>query len=91
VNFSQLLLALAGPIAKKVMAALGLGVLTYAAVQAAFSAAQNALLASYGQISADIVGPLNMAGFGQAVGIILGALSARLALQAVSKLGRIAA
>lgn len=90
-NFSALLLSLAGPLAKKVLSALGFGVLTYAAVQAVFTAAQNAMLSSYGQISADIVGPLEMAGFGQAVGIILGALSARLSVQIMSKIGRIAA
>jgi len=90
-NFSQLLIALAGPLAKRVLTALGIGIVTYGAVQVAFTAAQNALLASYGQISADIVGPLNLAGFGQAVGIILGALGAKVALQVVSRLGRMAA
>ena len=90
-GFSSLMVSLAGPVVKKALAALGFGILTFAAVQAAFSTAQSALLASYGQISADILGPLEMAGFGQAVGIILGALGARLSVQAMSKLGRIAA
>jgi hypothetical protein len=90
-NVSSLLTSLAGPIAKKALAALGMGVLSYAAVQAAFAGVQAALLASYGQISADIVGPLNMAGFGQAIGIVLGAMSARFSLLAVKKIGMMSA
>lgn len=88
-TFSQLMVSLAGPVVKKALTAIGVGVVSYAAVQTVFSAAQSALLTSYGQISADIVGPLNMAGFGQAVGIVLGAMSARVSLMVVKRLGMI--
>lgn len=61
--------------------------LSYAAVQVAFNAAQSAMLSAYGQITADISGFLGLAGFNQAVGIVLGAISARIALNSVTKLG----
>jgi hypothetical protein len=88
-TFSALMVSLAGPVVKKALAAIGIGVLSYAAIQTVFSAAQSALLTSYGQISADIVGPLNMAGFGQAIGIVLGAMAARISLIAAKRLGMI--
>lgn len=88
-SFASLMVSLAAPVVKRALTAIGIGVVSYAAIQSVFSAAQAALLSSYGQISADIVGPLNMAGFGQAVGIVLGAMSARVSLQVVKRLGMI--
>lgn len=88
-SFASLMVSLAAPVVKRALTAIGIGVVSYAAIQSVFNAAQAALLSSYGQISADIVGPLNMAGFGQAVGIVLGAMSARVSLQVVKRLGMI--
>lgn len=89
-TFASLLTSLAGPIAKRALSALGIGVVSYAAVQAAFTAAQSQLLSLYGQAPASMMWIAERAGFSTGIGIILGALAAKFGLQAISKLGRIA-
>lgn len=89
-GFAGLLQAAAGPIAKRVLSALGIGVVSYAAIQTAFTAAQSSLLSAYGSISGEIAAILNLAGFGTAVGIVLGAIAARISYMQLSKLARIA-
>jgi rhodanese-related sulfurtransferase len=75
-----------GPIAKKVLSSLGFGVVSYAAIIAALEGVKTAVIASYGAISGDIAAILSLAGFGQAIGIILGALTARLTYAQLNKL-----
>ena len=89
-TFAALAASLAGPLVKKALAAIGIGIVSYAAVQAAFSAAQAQLLALYGQAPSSMMWVAERAGFSAGIGIILGALAAKFALQAVGKLGRLA-
>jgi len=84
---APLLVSIAGPFIKRALTALGIGVISYAAVQTALSAAVSQVQGAYGSIAGDIAGPLGLAGFGEAIGIILGALSARLAATQLTKLG----
>jgi len=88
-GFASLLTSVAGPVAKRALQALGIGVISYAAVQAAFSAAQAQMLALYGQAPASMMWIVERAGFSSALGIILGAVAAKFGLAAVSKLGRL--
>lgn len=88
-TFSALAVSLAGPVVKKALQALGIGIVSYAAVLAAFSAAQSQILALYGQAPASMLWMVERAGLAQAMGIILGALAAKFGLQAIGKLGRI--
>lgn len=90
-TLSSLITSLAGPVVKRALVALGIGIVSYAAVQAAFSAAQSQLVALYGQAPASMVWIAERAGFTAGIGIILGALAAKFGLMAVGKLGRIAA
>lgn len=83
---ASLLTSLAGPLAKKALTALGMGVVSYAAINAALSAVTSAVTASYGAITGDLASILNLAGFGQALGIILGAMAARLTYAQLNKL-----
>lgn len=85
-GFAGLLQSIAGPIAKRVLISLGFGIVSYAGLQTAFTAAQSALTSAYGAITGDIAGILGLAGFGQAIGVILGAMAARIAFMQVSKL-----
>lgn len=82
------IVSIIGPIAKRVLIALGIGTLTYVGLDAAFDAAKAAVISNYGQMSADVLNVVSLAGFGQAFGIILGAIAGRLAMIAVSKFAK---
>ncbi len=79
-----------GPLAKKVLVALGIGWLSYTGVQVALDAARSQVVSSWGQIPADIANIVGLFGFSQAAGIILGAISARAGLLVVQRLGKVA-
>lgn len=83
------LAAAAGPLLKKAMLAIGLGTITYAGLQAAFNAAQTQVISHYGQMSGASLQLADLAGVGQTIGIILGALAARVGIAVVSKFGRV--
>lgn len=78
-----------GPLAKKVLIALGIGTVTYTGLQAAFDAVQTQVIANYGQLNGAALSIADLAGVGQAIGIILGALAARVSIAVVSKLGMV--
>lgn len=80
------LAAIAGPIAKKVLIALGFGVASYAAVATALSAALGAARSAYGGMSGDVLALVDLAGVGVAASILAGALTARVSLQVLKKL-----
>lgn len=77
------------PLAKKVLLALGLGTITYAGLQAAFDAAQSQVISHYGQMPAAAMQLADLAGVGQTIGILLGAMAARVGMIALSKIGRV--
>lgn len=89
-GFAGLLQAAAGPIAKKVLSALGIGVVTYTALQTSFNLAKSAVVSSYGAITGEIAGILGLAGFGTAIGIVLGAMAARVTYMQLTKLAKVA-
>lgn len=79
----------AGPIAKRVLVAIGIGTVTYQGLDVAFEAVKQNIISNYGQMSGNVADLVNLAGVGQAIGIILGALAARVALAAMSHLGKV--
>lgn len=83
-------LALVGPIVKKVFLALGVGVVTYASLNLLGTQITNAVLGAWGGVSGSILQIVSLAGLPDCIGITLGAINARIALIAVSKFGRIA-
>lgn len=85
-GFVGLLQTAAGPIVKKALSALGIGVVSYAALITAMEGVKNSLTSIYGSITADIAGLLGLAGFGDAIGIILGAMMARVTYLQLSRL-----
>lgn len=80
------LVSLAGPIIRRMMLALGFGVVSYAAVSTALTAALGAAKAAFAGMGSDTLAFVAMAGFPTALSVIAGALVARVALQAVKKL-----
>lgn len=88
-TFSSALSALAGPIAKKVLSALGIGMLTFVGVDTAVSAALNAAKSNFAGIPADIMQLCAMAGFFTAFGIIAGGITAGVTMMTISRLQKL--
>lgn len=86
-SFGAFLLALAGPLARRVLLSLGLGVVSYAGLALVASQVKDAIIAKYSTLSGSVLDLLNLIGFGEAVGIIIGAIVARAAFAAISKIG----
>lgn len=85
------LLAAAWPLAKRILMSLGVGILTYASLGLIFTQVSNAVVANWGAMSTSVIQVLSLAGIPDSVGIILGALSARVALVSIKRLGIITA
>lgn len=88
VGLAAWLLSMVVPIVQRVMIALGLGTIAYTGLAALASTLTNAVVASWGQMSASMIAIATLGGIPQSVGIILGALSARLAYMAVGRIGK---
>lgn len=88
-NLVGWLLALVWPLAKKVLLALGIGVLTYSGLSVLASQAQNEIISLWGQVPGDMSNMAALLGIPQAFGVILGGVMARVALISVGRLGRI--
>lgn len=86
-NFGAFLLALAGPIARRVLLSLGLGVVSYAGLALIAEQVKTAVVDNYGALSGNVLDLLNLLGAGQAIGIVLGAIIARAAFAAISRIG----
>lgn len=82
------LAALAGPLVKRAMIALGFGVVSYAAMTAVLNSALSAAKAAWGGLSGfpEALALISMAGINTYCSIIAGALIARVALQSLKKL-----
>jgi hypothetical protein len=87
VNLFLWLISAVGPLAKKVLVALGIGWLSYAGVSTAVNLVRDQILSQWGAIPATTANILALFGFGESLGIVLGALAARAALAAAKKLG----
>lgn len=77
---------LVGPLARRVVVALGFGLVTYVGLDAALAAALDAARASSNGLAALPAALIAIAGFNTAFGIIAGALSARLAFVQLKRL-----
>ncbi|MDD2744263.1 MAG: DUF2523 domain-containing protein [Rhodocyclaceae bacterium] len=84
------LIALAWPIAKKVLVSLGIGIVTYGGLQMIGAQISDAVLNAWGQLGGYALAILSLAGIPECIGIILGGINARIALIAVGKIGKVA-
>lgn len=88
-NLATWLMALAAPLAKRVLIALGIGVISYAGYSSIVDQVRSAVIAQWGSLSASAAALLSIGGVGESLGIILAAVSARAALMAAERFGRI--
>lgn len=80
------LVSLAGPIIKKILITLGIGLVSYAALSVALNQAISSAKAAWGGLGGDSLGLIQLAGVPDAISIVVGAVLARVAMQSVNKL-----
>lgn len=90
-TLGSFLAAAAGPLARRVLQAVGVGVISYAGLAVAVNAVVAELKAAYGQLVGPVADLLNLAGLGAALGIVLGAMIAKLSFTVTARLGRVVA
>lgn len=79
------LIGLVGSLVGRVLASLGMSVVTIVGVEAAIGAAKNMLVSSVVALPADLMNLFLLAGGGIALNLILGAISFRLTLWTIQK------
>lgn len=84
------LFAVVGPLARKVLSSLGIGWVVYSGYSFVLDQIKGQVVSYWGAISSDMVSLLSIAGFGDAFGIILGALAYRASILAIGHLGKLA-
>lgn len=85
-GWGTFLAGIAGPIAKRVLAALGMGTLTLVGLQAAISAALDATRSSLGGMTGVVADLVAMSGFFSAAAIIAGGLTTAVTMVALKRL-----
>lgn len=90
-NLAVWLFAIIVPLVKKVLIALGIGVASYAALNTLASQVQSAVISNYGQMAETTLAILALGGINQAIGIILSAFMARVAMIAVGRFAKVSA
>lgn len=88
-NLITFLLAAAWPIAKKVLVSLGIGWATYAGLTLIAEQIKGEVIAAWGQLGQASLQILTLGGIPQALGIILGGLTAGAAFMAANRLTKI--
>lgn len=89
-NLFAFLLAAAWPIAKKVLVMLGIGMITYSTITPLVNSVIAAAQSNFGQMTGAALQLCSLGGIPQVMGIISGALVARVSFIAAGKLGKIA-
>lgn len=86
-NLSALLMALAGPVAKQVLIALGVGVVSFIGIDLALNALLDVARAAWaGAAAGDVAAYLAMSGANTALSLLAGAMLGRVALMATKSL-----
>lgn len=83
------LLAAAWPIVKKVLVSLGIGFVAYQGLALIAEQVKQEVIAAWGQLGAATLQVLSLGGVPQALGILLGALTAGAALMAFARLSKV--
>lgn len=85
-GLSSLLVSLAGPLVKKALSSIGIGIVSYAAISTALNAALDGAKSAIGGFTGDALSIIQLSGVFTALSIVAGAMIAKAALDAVSKL-----
>lgn len=83
------LLSMAWPIVKKVLIAMGIGFATYEGLTVLADTLKTEIISAWGQLGGVTLQFLSLSGFSTAVGIILGAMAARVSMIAGNKILKI--
>ena len=83
-GLAQWLLAMAGPLVMRVLLSLGLSVVTFVGVKEAANGLVSNVQSLYGGLPADVAALAGLAGVGEGLGIVLGAIAGRVALWALA-------
>lgn len=78
------LMGLVGPMVLRALTTLGIGLITFTGVASSLDALINLAVSNYQSIPGDVLGLAGLAGVPQAVGIICGAMVARVGLWVAS-------
>lgn len=89
ISLAPLLTAIAGPLVKRALIALGIGTITYTGVLAGFNSVLNDSRALFNSLPVDLLNLANLIGMGQALGIIFGAFLALISLRIMKRIGMI--
>lgn len=88
-NLAAWILALATPLAVRVLAALGIGWVTYEGVNVLATSVINSAGGLWGGLTGNVLRMATLLGLSDALAIMLGALTARAALVAIARLGKL--
>lgn len=83
------LIAIAWPVVKRVLIAMGIGFATYEGLGVLANSLKAEIISSWGQVGGVTLQFLSLAGFPTALGIILGAMAARVSIIAGNKILKI--
>ena len=89
IAWDAFLLALTGPLVKRVLLTLGLGVVTYEGFQAALDLVASNIGTNLNSLPADALQLLQLSGLVESVSIILSAISVRIGVSQLSKIQRL--
>lgn len=73
----------------RILAALGMGFITFGGLALIYDQLKTAVLGHWGALSGAIFQLLSLIGFPMAIGIVLGAFAARVTMMSLSKLGKL--
>lgn len=90
-GWGTFLAAVAGPIAKKVMKSLGLGVVSYAGLSVIGAQIRDMVVSNLNGMAGDIAQIVWLSGFGVFAGIVLSAFMTKIAMGALERIGRVSA
>jgi len=76
-----------GAIVKRALVALGIGILTFGAITAAFNQIVSIAQSHFNNVASDILQILNLAGTGEALGMVTGALVFKLGFTTMKRFG----
>ena len=79
-SFITMLMGLAGPLVLRVFTVLGLGTLTFTGVTLALQGLIDMAVNNYASVPSDVLGLAGVAGIPQCIGIICGAMVARVGM-----------
>lgn len=78
-----------GPLVKRGLSAVGVGVVAFVGVEAALQGAMTAAKSAFGGITGDVLSIMAMYGFFSAIGIIAGGVSAGLSMMVLKRFAKL--